>query len=117
MRHRVTTKKFGRDRDHRKALERNLLTALVLHEKIQTTQAKAKMLKKSFDKLVTRLTDIAPHNQVRVLKAELYGEASGKKMKDVLLPRLAVKNSGFTRTTKLYNRIGDDAPVVQIEIM
>lgn len=119
MRHRKTTRKFGRDAAHHYALERNLLTSLVLHEKIKTTQAKARMVTRSFDKLVTRLRGQEPANQVRVLKEVFYSEIPGKKMTEVLLKRFegASRTSGYTRTTRLMPRRGDNASMVLIELL
>lgn len=119
MRHRKVTRKFGRDAAHHKALERNLLTSLVLHEKIKTTQAKARMVTRSFDKLVTRLRGAEPMNQVRLLKEVFYNDIPGKKMTEVLLKRFETANrtSGFTRTTRLMPRRGDNASMVQIEVL
>lgn len=117
MRHRKTTRKFGRDAAHHNALERNLLTSLVLHEKIKTTQAKARMITRSFDKLVTRLRGKEPLNQVRLLKEVFYSEIPGKKMTEVLLKRFEARDSGYTRTTRLMNRRGDNASMVLIELL
>lgn len=117
MRHRKTTRKFGRDAAHHYALERNLLTSLVLHEKIKTTQAKARMLTRSFDKLVTSLRGREPVNQVRTLKEVFYSDIPGKKMTEVLLKRFENRASGYTRTTRLMPRRGDNAAMVLVELL
>ena len=117
MRHRSVTRKFGRDAAHRNAMERNLLTSLVLHEKIKTTQAKARMLTKSFDKLITSLKGREPVNQVRTLKEVFYNDVPGKKVLEVLLKRFETRTSGYSRTTRLMPRRGDNASMVQVELL
>lgn len=99
------------------ALERNLLASLVLHEKMKTTQSKARLVTKSFDKLVTNLKGKEPRVQVRLLKEVFYTDAPGKKMLEVILGRLDARTSGYTRTTRLMPRRGDNASMTLIEIL
>jgi len=117
MRHRNKVKKFGRNKEHHKALFRNLMTSLVLHEKLQTTESKAKVLKSDFDKLMTKVRRQDDLNKVRVLDQYFTSDIPGKKVLEVLLKRFEGRPSGLTRITKLYNRKGDNAPVVQIELV
>ena len=99
------------------ALERNLLTSLVLHEKMKTTQSKARLVTKSFDKLVTRLKGRSAMVQIRLLKEVFYSDIPGKKMLEVILKRLDDRTSGYTRTTRLMPRKGDNASMTLIEIL
>ena len=117
MRHRVRTHKFGRDKAHTTAMMRNLVTSLVLHEKIRTTSAKARALEETFSTLVTRVRGKEMHNQIRLLSEVFYSDIPSKKMREVLLPRFEGRASGFIRTTKLTNRKGDNAPVVLVEFV
>lgn len=96
-----------------------MLTSLVLHEKIKTTQAKARLLTRSFDKLVTSLRGRDASLQVRTLKELFYSDIPGKKMTEVLLKRFEAgdRTSGYTRTTRLMPRRGDNAPMVLIEVL
>lgn len=118
MRHRSKSLKIGgRNGAHKLALLRNLTTQLVLHEKIKTTEHKAKILKSEFEKFISMIRAQTPLNQVRALDSYFYSDIPGKKIKDVLLARFGDRTSGLTRITRLYNRKGDNAPIVLIELV
>lgn len=117
MRHRRSTTKLGRKASHRKALLRNLMTSLVLHETIETTHTKAKVLERTFAEFFTKVRKQNDVNKIRAVKATLYGEAAGKKFLEVILPKYQKRPSGITRVVKLYRRKGDDALVSKIELV
>lgn len=116
MRHRVFGKKLGRDKDHRKALFKNLVTSLILHEQIKTTEAKAKAIKGLVDKVITKGKTGSLHAR-RILAGFFTNQKAVKKVMKVLVPRFRQRSSGFTRIIRLGRRRGDDAPLVRIELV
>jgi large subunit ribosomal protein L17 len=114
MYHNIAGRKLGRKADHKKALMKNLVTSLIVHERIETTVAKAKELKMLADKMITlgKKGDVAA---VRLASAKVQTkEALGKLFKD-LAPRFTTRNGGYTRVLKYRNRRGDGAPTAIIE--
>jgi large subunit ribosomal protein L17 len=117
MRHRNKVNRLRRDREHRGALVRNLLTSLFLYDKIKTTDAKARVLSQEVEKLFTLLKRHDQMNQIRFLKSVLFSEIASKKVIDLLLPKYAGVSSGYTRLTKIGFRKGDNATVIQVELI
>ena len=124
MRHRVASKHLGRDRDHRKALRRNLINALFQHERIRTTEAKARFIRAEAEKMITiakrALASGDNARQVharRVLLARLNNKATVAKVFDELAPRYEERPGGYTRTYKLGMRKGDAARMALIELV
>lgn len=119
MRHRVNkTSKLGRKPDHRGLLIRNLATSLVLHEKIQTSQAKAKALQPVFERLIVNLKRKPDDREaVRYLKTVLLTEKAQKKAFTELKTKYTDRASGFTRITPISVQKGDATPKVQIELI
>jgi len=116
MRHRKANKNLGRVKPHREAMIRNLLTALVQHEKLETTHTRCKVLKAEFDKLVT-LGKRGTLHAKRLAAARLYSREAVTKLFDVLAPRYMDRNGGYTRIIQRGFRRGDAAPVSIIEIL
>lgn len=116
MRHRKKGKTLDRKRDPRKALMRSLATNLILHEKIKTTEAKAKAVKPIVEKLITKGKAGDLHARRELLKY-LYVENAVKKILEDLSPRYKERKGGYTRIVKLGNRQGDAAKIVQIEFV
>ncbi|MFH1565136.1 MAG: 50S ribosomal protein L17 [bacterium] len=116
MRHKKEGKKLDRNSAQRKALMKSLSAGLAMHEKIQTTETKAKLLKSHFEKLITKAKkdDLV---SVRYLKKYLPTEKEVKKMVKEIGPRYRTRNGGYTRIIKIGPRAGDGAPVVQIELV
>lgn len=112
MKKNVFGRQFKRDANERKALFKNLLTSLVMEERIQTTEAKAKAIKSAADKLVTRAKK-GPSAQ-RFLEPQVNHDAVLKLMNDIA-PRFATREGGYTRIIKTKNRIADNAPQVFME--
>ena len=119
MRHRVKKiSRLGRQADHRRLLLRNLATSLILHDKIQTSAAKASALQPIFERLVVNLKKKADDREaIRYLKSFLLDEKAQKKAFAELKPKYAERKSGFTRITPIGIRKGDAAPKVQIELV
>jgi len=116
MRHRKAGKKLGRKGSHRKAMIRNLLTSLVEHEKIETTQTRCKVLKREVDKLIT-LGKRGTLNARRIAATRLYGGVAVAKLFDELAPRFAGRPGGYSRVMHRGSRRGDGAPVCIIELL
>jgi large subunit ribosomal protein L17 len=116
MRHRVAMRKLGRPTGHRLSLIRNLMTDLIRHERLQTTEPKAAELRRELEKLIgtARAGDLHARRQVA---AKLYDTAMVKKLFDEIVPRYQSRPGGFTRTMKLMPRRGDGAPMAQIELV
>lgn len=117
MRHRKKGKILDRKRDQRKALLKNLAKSLVKEEKIKTTQAKAKFLRPSIEKLITKgkKNDLATR---RFLLSFFNNDRSTvKKVLEELSPRYQTRNGGYTRIIKLDQRKGDGAEMAVIEFV
>lgn len=125
MRHRVKGKKLGRDTGHRKALKQNLALALLEHERIQTTQAKAQFVRGDIERLITiakrGLAHDDPNRAVharRVIASRLNNNRDlVGKVFDTLAPRYQDRAGGYTRIYKLGPRKGDNAEMVVLELV
>lgn len=119
MRHRSSKSILNRPADHRKALIRNLITSLFLYGRVKTTDAKARALRSKAEKLISRVKSRVQakemSNAVRELKKTIFTEESSKKALEYV--QNTKKNSGFTRATKLGFRSGDNALLVQVELI
>jgi len=116
MRHRQAGRKLGRTTAHREMTLRNLVTSLVLYEKIITTAAKAKELRSVAEKMVTlaKREDLHARRQA----AEVLNDAKAlSKLFETLGQRFRERNGGYTRITKLDYRMGDGAPLAAIEFL
>jgi large subunit ribosomal protein L17 len=116
MRHRVAGVKLNRSPSHRRALFRNLVTALLQHESVKTTDAKAKELKRWGDRMITLGKQGTLHARRRAA-ALIHGHAIVKKLFDELAPRYQARQGGYTRVTKLGIRAGDAAPISIVELV
>jgi large subunit ribosomal protein L17 len=116
MRHRVAGVKLNRSPSHRRALFRNLVTALLQHESVKTTDAKAKELKRWGDRMITLGKQGTLHARRRAA-AIIHGHAVVKKLFDELGPRYQARQGGYTRVVKLGIRAGDAAPVSIVELV
>ncbi len=116
MRHRVGGRKLQRTSSHRIALFRNLSAALIKHEQITTTLAKAKELRPYVEKLVTLAKKGGLSNR-RLAHARLQDDAQLVKLFEVLAERYASRNGGYTRIIKAGIRASDAAPMAIIEFV
>jgi large subunit ribosomal protein L17 len=110
MRHRVGGRKLQRTSSHRAALFRNMAAALIKHEQITTTTAKAKELRPYVEKLITLAKRGGLSNR-RLAQARLMDDAQLVKLFDVLAARYADRNGGYTRIIKAGIRASDAAPI------
>ncbi|HET7876900.1 MAG TPA: 50S ribosomal protein L17 [Methylomirabilota bacterium] len=116
MRHGRAGFKLGRVTAHRWALFRNLLVALFRHERIMTTEAKAKAVRGLADQMVTLAKRENLHARRQVLSMVPDTEVV-RKLFDVIAARFADRNGGYTRIIKAGTRPGDRAPVVVLELV
>jgi large subunit ribosomal protein L17 len=114
--HRNAGRKFSRTRGHRRALFANMAAALIKHEQIVTTLPKAKDLRPIVEKLIT-LAKKGGLANYRLAIARMRDETSAKKMFDIIGPRYADRNGGYTRILKAGFRYGDSAPMAVIELV
>jgi large subunit ribosomal protein L17 len=113
MRKNVFGRRLSRDKNERKALFKSLMSALVLKERIQTTEAKAKAIRPEVEKLVTKAKQGGNAAKL-VLQQSLSKDAFEKILNDIA-PRFSKKQGGYVRLIKIGKRFGDDAPVVVVE--
>ena len=116
MRHRVGGRKLQRTSSHRAALFRNMAAALIKHEQITTTTAKAKELRPYIEKLVTLAKRGGLSNR-RLAQSRLMDDAQLNKLFDVLAPRYAKRDGGYTRVIMAGIRSSDAAPIAVIEFV
>jgi len=116
MRHRVNTRKLGRTSAHRVAMYRNLVSSLLEHEKLETTHAKARELKRLADRMITlgKRGDLHARRQAmrvihgREVTAKLFGE---------LALRYAGRPGGYTRVLRTRRRVGDAAEMSIVQLV
>jgi large subunit ribosomal protein L17 len=118
MRHRVAHRKLGRTTPHRRALLRNLATALFEKERIRTTLPKAKEVRSFAEKLITlaRREDNRLHARRQVAR-DIQNPAVVKKLFDTLGARYATRPGGYTRILRLGPRHGDGAEMAFLELV
>src|SRR3954464_1544913 len=116
MRHRVGGRKLQRTSSHRAALFRNMAAALIKHEQITTTTAKAKELRPYVEKLVT-LAKRGGRSNRRLAQARLREDGQLNKLLDVIAKRYADRDGGCTRVIKAGIRSSDAAPIAVIEFV
>jgi len=116
MRHRVGHRKLQRTSSHRAAMFRNMAAALIKHEQIKTTTAKAKELRPYVEKLITLAKKGGLSNR-RLAHARLMDDAQLVKLFDVLAARYADRDGGYCRVIKAGIRKSDAAPMAVIELV
>ena len=116
MGRKVTEGKSGKRSGYRKALARNLVTDLLGYEKITTTETKAKQVKGLAEKMITLGKEGGLHSRRQAL-AFIYDEDVTEKVFSDLAKRYATRPGGYTRIIKLERRLGDGAPMVQLELV
>jgi large subunit ribosomal protein L17 len=116
MRHRIAHRKLGRTTEHRLSLLKNLAASLITHERIRTTEAKAKELRPFVEKLVTLGKRDSLHARRRAL-AILSSKTVVSRLFSDVSPRFSERPGGYTRILKLGPRQGDGAPMAFIEFV
>ncbi|MFQ5747406.1 MAG: 50S ribosomal protein L17 [Gemmatimonadota bacterium] len=115
MRHRRKGRQLSRTASHRSALMRNLATSLLEHERIKTTEAKARELRPFVEKLITLGGTDDVHSRRQARKA-IANRTVLQKLFDDIGPRFRERPGGYTRITKLGARKGDGAELAIIEL-
>lgn len=122
MRHRIVKKKLASDRDHNRSLLSNLSTQLILKERVETTLAKARLLRPHIERLVTYASKamksgdkIRKFNAVKQLNRKIKLNSATKKLLEDIAERFAGTPGGYTRVVKVGNRTGDNADMARIE--
>jgi len=115
MRHRVVGRKLSRSTSHRLALYRNQVTDLLRYGKIVTTEAKAKEVRSLAEKMITLGKD-GDLNARRQALAFINNKDVVKKVFEEVAPKYADRAGGYTRMARLGPRLGDGAPMVQLEL-
>jgi large subunit ribosomal protein L17 len=116
MRHRIVGRGFGRSSGERRSLFRNQLVSLVLHERIRTTEAKARELQPMAEDLIALGREDTIQNRTRAASI-LANNLMVRKLFEDLGPRYADRNGGYTRIYKLGRRPGDGSLVCQLELV
>jgi large subunit ribosomal protein L17 len=116
MRHNIAGRRLSRNTGQRKSLYRNLVTALLMHEKIVTTEAKAKEVRSLAEKMITLGKKSGLHSYRQTL-AVVTDKKVTEKIFAELGPRYKERAGGYTRIIKLEPRQGDNAPMVQLELV
>jgi large subunit ribosomal protein L17 len=122
MRHRVAGRHLGRNSAQRKALFSNLVRSLYIHERIITTEAKARAIRADAEKLITKAKHGLREDGNRVhaqrqVVAYLHDQTVAKKLFDEIAPRYTERNGGYTRMIKIGKRQGDAADMAILELV
>jgi len=116
MRHRWGGRKLGRTTAHRSAMLRNMVTALLEHEKIETTDAKAKEVRRVAERMITLGKRGDLHARRMALRVVRTKEVTAKLFEE-LAPRFRERPGGYTRVLKVRRRAGDAAPMSMVELV
>ena len=116
MKNRIGYNRLGRSSAHRRAMTRNMLTALFRHERIRTTKAKALSVRGTAEKMITRSKVDSVHNR-RMIGRDIKDKAILAKMFTEIGPRYQERPGGYTRVLKLGPRRGDAAEMVLLELV
>ncbi|TMK42321.1 MAG: 50S ribosomal protein L17 [Actinobacteria bacterium] len=117
MRHQKTRNKLSRSSAHRRALVRNLVKQVLTHERIQTSEAKAKVLRPELERLITLAKRGDLHSRRQALSALGQDKFAVYKLFEEVAPRYADRPGGYTRILKLGPRRSDSTEMVLIELV
>ena len=110
-------RKLGRDNKHRRSMLANLTKDVIMNERIQTTETRAKEVRKFVDKMITYGKDGSLVARRKALAFLQNDNTAVKKVFEELAPKYATRNGGYTRIIKLSERRGDDALMVILELV
>lgn len=116
MRHRNNKRRLGVKTAHRSAMLRNMVTSFLEHEKIITTEAKAKELRRVAEKMITYGKENSLNARREVMRI-VRSEDVMRKLFGVIAPRFASRSGGYTRIVKVGSRLGDAARMVMIKLV
>jgi len=117
MRHGVKKIKLGSDKDHTKSIIRNIAMALIIHEKVKTTETRARAVMPFVERLINIAKTKDKLNAIRRIEQLLQHKNASKKIFEVLAERYKDRKSGYVRKTFLKYRKGDNAHLVLIELI
>ena len=126
----MSYRKFGREKGPRRAMLRNLTTELIVNGRIETTEAKAKSVRSSVDKMVSlgKRGDLSARRQAAAYLQNMVADVTEtddkikvttalQKLFDEIAPKYKDRNGGYTRILKTMPRRGDGAPMVILEFV
>jgi len=116
VRHNMAGRKLNRPTDHRLAMIRNQITDLLRYERVRTTEAKARELRREAEKVITLAKTNDVHHR-RLALTKVYDPRVVTKLFDEIGPRIAERPGGYTRMTKLMPRKGDGAAMAVVELV
>jgi len=116
MNNRIGYNRLGRKASHRKALHRNMVTSLFRYERIKTTVSKAKEIRRTAEKMITRAKTDSVHNR-RVIAKDIGDKAVLAKLFTDIAPRNAERPGGYTRILKMGRRHNDAAEMALLELV
>ncbi|SIP91926.1 large subunit ribosomal protein L17 [Alkalispirochaeta americana] len=116
MKHKIGYNRLGRKTAHRKAMTRNMLTSFFRHERIKTTKAKALVVRRAAEKMITRSRVDSVHNR-RMIARDIKDKAVLAKLFTDIAPRYLERPGGYTRILKLGPRHSDAAEMVILELV
>lgn len=113
MKKNILGKKLQRDKNERKALFKGLMSSLILHDSIKTSEAKAKAIKPQIERLVTKAKSLT-NASTQIIRESINPNAVDRFLSDIA-PRFKDRNGGYTRIIKLGKRLGDKSQIVILE--
>ncbi len=116
MRHNKSGRTLGRKPDHRQHMMRNMVTSFLQNEKITTTVTRAKELRKLAERMITLGKRGDLHSRRQALRVIRDPQVVAR-LFEMIAPRYAERPGGYTRILRLENRLGDNAPMVIIELV
>ena len=116
MKHRMGFNRLGRNRSHRIALYKAMVTALFRYERIRTTQVKAKEIRRVAERMISRARQDSVANR-RLIARRIQDKAVLAKLFKDIAPRFASRPGGYTRILKLGPRYGDSSEMVLLELV
>lgn len=117
MRHRVQKIRLNRKKGPRELLIRSLATSVILYESVKTTKAKAKLAAPLVERMITAVKTKDAMNAIRYVNQYLLDKNASKKLTQEIAEKYKNQQSGFTRISDLGPRSGDNAPMVQLELV
>lgn len=109
-------RKLGRKKSFRENMMRNLATSLLLYEKVDTTDAKAKDLKKVIERIIIKAKK-GNDNDKRFIYSQLFDKNASKKLLEEIVPRYEKRKSGFVILSRLGRRVGDNSSITRVELI
>ncbi len=116
MRHRVSGRKLGRRTEHREAMLQGIVAQLLMHERVTTTEAKAREARPLAEHIITKGRGGSLHDRRQAMSV-LTDKHAVSKLFDDIGPRYADRDGGYTRMVKLMPRKGDSAPMALLELV